>query len=90
MTMLAFGDRTDLTARSCVCLQKGCPYCVAKDNHPASRFPYPESESLILLYPRKTRQDNSERIEQIRRMDRQTFQQTSVLRADRRCERVGF
>ncbi len=45
---------------------------------------------LILLYPGETRRDSSERIEQIRGAYKQAFQQESVLRADRRCERVGF
>ena len=45
---------------------------------------------LILLYPVQTRRDSSELIEQIRQAYLQDFQQESVLRADRCCERVGF
>jgi hypothetical protein len=45
---------------------------------------------LILLYPVETRQDSSVKIEQIREAYKQLFQQESVLRADRCCEKVGF
>ncbi len=45
---------------------------------------------LILLYPGVTRRGSSEKIEQIREAYTLAFQQQSVLRADRRCERVGF
>lgn len=45
---------------------------------------------LILLYPGITRRASSEKIEQIREAYQFAFQQQSVLRADRRCERVGF
>jgi hypothetical protein len=44
----------------------------------------------ILLYPGEKRRDSSGRIEQIREAYKQAFQQESVLRADRRYERVGF
>jgi hypothetical protein len=45
---------------------------------------------LILLYPPDTRRASSESIEMIREKYKSTFQQESVLRADRRCDRVGF
>ena len=45
---------------------------------------------LILLYPVETRQDSSKKIEQIREAYKQLFQQESVLRADRCCEKVRF
>jgi hypothetical protein len=45
---------------------------------------------LILLYPGEVWRDSSKRIEQIRKAYKQAFHQQSVLRADRRCERVGF
>ena len=45
---------------------------------------------LILLYPVETRQDSSQKIEQIREAYKKLFQQESVLRADRCCEEVGF
>ena len=45
---------------------------------------------LILLYPVETRRDSSVKIEQIREAYKEHFQQESVLRADRCCERVGF
>ena len=45
---------------------------------------------LILLYPVETRQDSSEKIEQLREAYKELFQQESVLRADRCCEKVGF
>ena len=45
---------------------------------------------LILLYPVEARQDSSIKIEEIRKLYKQCFQQESVLRVDRCCERVGF
>jgi hypothetical protein len=45
---------------------------------------------LILLYPAETRQDSSVKIEEIREAYKKLFQQESVLRADRCCEKVGF
>jgi hypothetical protein len=45
---------------------------------------------LILLYPAETRRDSSVKIEQIREAYKKLFQQESVLRADRCCEKVGF
>jgi hypothetical protein len=45
---------------------------------------------LILLYPLEDRQDNSVKIEEIRRQYKDDHEQESVLRADRCCERVGF
>lgn len=45
---------------------------------------------LILLYPRQASAASSEKIEAIRRKFKQRFQQSSVLRTDRCCERVGF
>jgi Protein of unknown function (DUF3574) len=45
---------------------------------------------LILLYPVETGQDSSVKIEQIREAYKELFQQESVLRADRCCEKVGF
>jgi hypothetical protein len=49
-----------------------------------------QSRLLILLYPVEERRDNTEKIEQIRAAYKQTFEQESVLRADRCCEWVGF
>jgi hypothetical protein len=48
------------------------------------------SRLLILLYPVQERQDNNGKIEAIREAYKADFQQESVLRADRCCERVGF
>jgi hypothetical protein len=48
------------------------------------------SRLLILLYPVEDRQDRSEKIETIRRLYKEHFQQESVLRVDRCCEQVGF
>jgi Protein of unknown function (DUF3574) len=48
------------------------------------------SRLLILLYPVEDRQDRSEKIETIRRLYKEHFQQESVLRVDRCCEPVGF
>ena len=45
---------------------------------------------LILLYPAETLGDSSVKIEQIREAYKKLFQQESVLRADRCCEKVGF
>jgi hypothetical protein len=45
---------------------------------------------LILLYPVETLGDSSVKIEQIREVYKKLFQQESVLRADRCCEKVGF
>ena len=45
---------------------------------------------LILLYPEEARQDSSTKIEEIRALYKQCFQQESVLRVDRCCEHVGF
>jgi hypothetical protein len=45
---------------------------------------------LILLYPAAAHQDSSKKIEEIRQAYKQCFQQESVLRVDRCCERVGF
>jgi hypothetical protein len=45
---------------------------------------------LILLYPVETLGDSSVKIEQIREAYKKLFQQGSVLRADRCCEKVGF
>jgi hypothetical protein len=45
---------------------------------------------LILLYPVEVRQEKSEKIEEIREAYKRCFQQESVLRTDRCCERVGF
>jgi hypothetical protein len=57
----------------------------------ADRIPIEErSMLLILLYPDETRRESHERIEEIREAYKQIFQQESVLRADRCCERVGF
>jgi hypothetical protein len=48
------------------------------------------SRLLILLYPVEDRQDKSKKIETIRRLYKERFQQESVLRVDRCCEQVGF
>ena len=48
------------------------------------------SRVLILLYPVAVRQEKSEKIEEIREEYKRCFQQESVLRTDRCCERVGF
>jgi hypothetical protein len=48
------------------------------------------SRVLILLYPVEVRQEKSEKIEEIREAYKRCFQQESVLRTDRCCERVGF
>jgi hypothetical protein len=48
------------------------------------------SRVLILLYPVAVRQEKSEQIEEIREEYKWRFQQESVLRTDRCCERVGF
>jgi hypothetical protein len=45
---------------------------------------------VILLYPDDARHESSGKIEEIRDAYKQIFQQESVLRADRCCERVGF
>jgi hypothetical protein len=45
---------------------------------------------LILLYPVETLGDSSVKIEQIREAYKKLFQQESILRADRCCEKVGF
>lgn len=45
---------------------------------------------LILLYPVAVHQDSSMKIEEIRMLYKQCFQQESVLRVDHCCERVGF
>lgn len=45
---------------------------------------------LILLYPINARRSKSEKIETIRKRYKKRFQQESVLRVDRCCERVGF
>ena len=45
---------------------------------------------LILLYPMEAHQDSSMKIEEIRTLYKQCFQQESVLRVDHCCERVGF
>jgi hypothetical protein len=45
---------------------------------------------LILLYPAETRRDSSVKIEEIREVYKKLFQQESVLRSDRCCEKVGF
>ncbi len=45
---------------------------------------------LILLYPVEAHQNSSIKIEEIRQLYKQCFQQESVLRVDRCCERVGF
>ena len=45
---------------------------------------------LILLYPAKALDENSKKIEEIREQYKQQFDQESVLRSDRCCERVGF
>ena len=45
---------------------------------------------LILLYPVETLGDSSVKIEQIREVYKKLFQQESILRADRCCEKVGF
>ena len=48
------------------------------------------SKLLILLYPRRFRNANSRKIEEIRNLYKEKFQQQSVLRSDRCCEEVGF
>lgn len=48
------------------------------------------SRLLILLYPVTVRQEKSKKVEEIREAYKRCFQQESVLRADRCCERVGF
>jgi uncharacterized protein DUF3574 len=48
------------------------------------------SRVLILLYPVAVQQEKSEKIEEIREAYKRCFQQESVLRTDRCCERVGF
>jgi hypothetical protein len=48
------------------------------------------SRLLILLYPVEERRDSGEKIEQIRMLYKQMFEQESVLRADRCCELVRF
>jgi hypothetical protein len=48
------------------------------------------SKLLILLYPAKLRKANSEKIEEIRNLYKQSFEQEAVLRSDRCCEEVGF
>jgi hypothetical protein len=48
------------------------------------------SKLLILLYPAKLRKANSEKIEEIRNLYKQAFEQEAVLRSDRCCEQVGF
>ena len=46
---------------------------------------------LILLYPRETLRDSSDKIEQIRTLYKQSFDQESVLRVDDpRSVRVSF
>ena len=45
---------------------------------------------LILLYPEQERRSRSKDIEEIRKAYKETFQQESVLRTDRCCEKVGF
>ena len=45
---------------------------------------------LILLYPDETHAENSKKIEEIRDQYKRQFNQESVLRSDRCCERVGF
>jgi len=45
---------------------------------------------LILLYPDKDLGENSKKIEEIREQYKHQFDQESVLRSDRCCERVGF
>jgi Protein of unknown function (DUF3574) len=45
---------------------------------------------VILLYPDEARHESSGKIEEIRDAYKQIFQQESVLRADRCCERVEF
>jgi Protein of unknown function (DUF3574) len=45
---------------------------------------------VILLYPDDARHESSGKIEEIRDAYKQIFQQESVLRADRCCERVEF
>lgn len=49
-----------------------------------------DSFLVILLYPRETRRESSEKIEQIRKDYNEEFRQESVLRSDSCCERVGF
>jgi hypothetical protein len=48
------------------------------------------SKLLILLYPERARKANNSKIEEIREAYKQSFQQESVLRSDRCCEKVGF
>lgn len=45
---------------------------------------------VILLYPDDARQESHGKIEEIRNAYKELFQQESVLRSDRCCERVGF
>ena|SRR5438034_4565435 len=45
---------------------------------------------LILLYPHKVQRERSRRIDEIRDAYKRIFQQESVLRSDRCCERVRF
>ena len=45
---------------------------------------------LILLYPDEAHAENSKKIEEIREQYKRQFNQKSVLRSDRCCERVGF
>jgi hypothetical protein len=45
---------------------------------------------LILLYPEKARGTSSTKIEEIRAQYKHQFNQKSVLRSDRCCERAGF
>jgi Protein of unknown function (DUF3574) len=49
-----------------------------------------QSWLLILLYPVGERQDNHNKIEEIRAEYKKAFEQESVLRSDRCCELVGF
>jgi hypothetical protein len=49
-----------------------------------------DSFLVILLYPTEVKRDNSAKIEAIRDAYKTRFQQESVLRSDRCCERVSF
>lgn len=49
-----------------------------------------DSFLVILLYPVAAKQESSGKIEAIRNDYKEDFQQESVLRSDRCCERVGF
>jgi hypothetical protein len=49
-----------------------------------------DSKLLILLYPARSRKSNNRKIEEIRNLYKDAFQQQSVLRSDRCCEEVGF